>query len=57
MLESEVDYEEREREDDRSHDNQQGRALQLAPARPRHLLRELYIALFKIVYELSHLCI
>ena len=46
MLESEVDYEEHQREDDGGHHNEKRRALQLVPSGPRSLLDELYIALF-----------
>ena len=46
MLESEVDYEEHQREDDGSHHDEQCRTLQLVPSGPRSLLDELYIALF-----------
>ena len=57
MLESEVDYEEHQSKN-HSHDHyQEGRALQLAPGRPRDLLGEFYVGLFAIVNELSHLCI
>lgn len=55
MLESEVDYEEDSREDDRCAHNKKSRALKLAPRRPRHLLGELSVRLFTIVNELSHL--
>ena len=46
MLESIVDYEEHQREDDGSHHDEERRTLQLLPSRPRSLLDELYIALF-----------
>ena len=46
MLESIVDYEEHQREDDGGYHDEERRTLQLLPSRPRSLLDELYIALF-----------
>lgn len=56
MLESKVNQEHDDRQDDRSDQDQQRRTLQLLPSRPRHLFGEFRIGLFKIVNELTHLC-
>ena len=55
MLESEIHHEDDHREDQRGNKDQDCRALQLAPSRPRHLLGEFHVGLLKIVNELSHL--
>ena len=57
MLESKVDQEDNQCEDDRGHQDQQCRILQLFPGGPGHLLGELLSTLLQIVYELSHLCL
>ena len=57
MLESEVDKPERESEDHCGDHHKDGRALELAPARPRSLLRELYGRLFEVIDYLTHLYI
>jgi len=57
MLESEIDYEEPDREDQRGDHDEQCRTLQLVPGRPSDLLGQLDVTLFQIVNELSHLCI
>ena len=55
MLESEIHQEDDDREDERRSEDQDRRTLQLAPARPRHLLSQLLVGLLQIVNELSHL--
>ena len=55
MLESEIHKEYDDRENYRCNQNQNGRTLQLAPARPRDLLRQLLVGFLQIVNELSHL--
>ena len=55
MLESKVDQENDNGEDQRGHQNEQCRILQLLPGGPGDLLGQLLIGLFKIVNELSHL--
>ena len=57
MLESKVYQEYHHGKDQRGHQNQQCRLLQLLPSGPGHFLRELLITLFQIVNELSHLCL
>ena len=57
MVESIVDYEEHQREDYRGDHHQERRTLQLLPIGPGSLFDELYIALFKVVDNLSHLYI
>ena len=57
MLESKVNQENYDGEDQRGHQDKQCRALQLLPSGPRHLLGEFHLALFQIVNELSHLCL
>ena len=55
MLESEIHQEDDDREDQRGNQDQHCRTLQLAPARPRDLLRQLLVGFLQIVNELSHL--
>ena len=55
MLEDKIYKEEGYSEDYGGHHNQQGRALQLIPRRPRGLLGQLNERLFQIVNKLSHL--
>ena len=57
MLESIVDYKEHQREDDGGSHDEECRTLQLLPVGPRSLLYELYIAIFKVIDNLSHLYI
>ncbi len=57
MLESIVNQENHDSEDQRSYQDQQCRILQLFPGGPSDLLGELLCGLFKIVNELSHLCL
>ena len=57
MLESKVDQEDHKGKDDRGHQYEQRRTLQLLPGGPGHLLGELLSTLFQIVNELSHLCL
>ncbi len=55
MLESEIHQEDDDREDQRGNQDQHCRTLQLAPARPRDLLRQFLVGFLQIVNELSHL--
>ncbi len=55
MLESVVHREHNHGEDDRCHQDQDCRVLQLVPRGPGNLLREFRVGLLQIVYELSHL--
>ena len=57
MLESKVDQKNDNGEDQRGHQDEQCRILQLLPGGPGDLLGQLLIGLFKIVNELSHLCL
>ena len=57
MLESKVDQENHNGEDQRGHQDKQRGILQLLPGGPGDLLGQLLIGLFKIVNELSHLCL
>ena len=57
MLESKVDQENHNGEDQRGHQDEQCRILQLLPGGPGDLLGQFLIALLQIVNELSHLCL
>ena len=57
MLESKVDQEDDNSKDQRGHEDEECRILQLLPGGPGHLLGELLSTLFQIVNELSHLCL
>ena len=57
MLESKVNEENDDSKDQRGYQDEQCRILQLLPGRPGDLLGQLQIGLFKIVNELSHLCL
>ena len=57
MLESKVNQEDDDSQDQRGDQDEKGRTLQLLPGGPGDLLGQLLIGLFKIVNELSHLCL
>ena len=57
MLESKVDQENHNGEDQRGHEDEERRSLQLLPRGPGDLFGQLRVGLFKIVNELSHLCL
>ena len=55
MLESEIHNEHDHGEDQCGNQHEDGRALQLAPRRPRDLLGQFLVGFLQIVNELSHL--
>ena len=57
MLESKVNQEDDDSQDQRGDQDEKGRTLQLLPSGPRDLFGQLLIGLFKIVYNLTHLCL
>ena len=57
MLESKVDQEDDNSQDQRGHQDEECRILQLLPGGPGDLFGQLRVGLFKIVNELSHLCL
>ena len=57
MLESKVNEEDDDSKDQRGHQDEKSRTLQLLPGGPGNLLGQLHIGLFKIVNELTHLCL
>ena len=57
MLESKVNQEDDNSEDQRGNQDEKGRTLQLLPGGPGDLLGQLQIGLFQIVNNLTHLCL
>jgi len=57
MLESKVNQEDDNSEDQRGNQDEKGRTLQLLPGGPSDLLGQLQIGLFQIVNNLTHLCL
>ena len=57
MLESKVNQENHDGKDQRGHQDEDCRTLQLLPSGPGDLLGQFLSRLFKIVNELSHLCL
>ena len=57
MLESKVNQEDDNREDQRGDQDEKGRTLQLLPGGPGDLFGQLQIGLFQIVNNLTHLCL
>ena len=57
MLESKVNQEDDDSQDQRGHEDEKGRILQLLPSGPGDLFGQLQIGLFQIVNNLTHLCL